>query len=144
MLVITYTERHRLCLRVHYCDAIMSELSSHIAGVSFRHRSKKTSKLYVTGHCEGNSPMTGEFPAQRANNAETVSIRWRHHGLCLTVDLPACQQHYARSDGRIFMTFSGLIGLATTTNLGHLMDNRFNPLEIKPFSYFFAWGFHGC
>ena len=31
---------------------------------------KKTSKLRVTGVCAGNSPMTGEFPAQRASNAE--------------------------------------------------------------------------
>ena len=45
----------------------------------FRHRSKKTSKLCVTGHCEGNSPVTGIFPAQRASNAENVSIRRRHH-----------------------------------------------------------------
>ena len=28
----------------------------------FRRRSKKTSKLCVTGLCEGNSPGTGEFP----------------------------------------------------------------------------------
>ena len=28
----------------------------------FRRRSKKTSKLRVTDLCEGNSPMTGEFP----------------------------------------------------------------------------------
>ena len=28
---------------------------------------------------EGNSPVTGEFPAQRASNAENVSIWWRHH-----------------------------------------------------------------
>ena len=40
----------------------------------FRRRSKKTSKLRVTGLCAGNSPMTGEFPAQRASNAENVSI----------------------------------------------------------------------
>ena len=36
----------------------------------FRRRSKKTSKLRVTGLCEGNSPVTCEFPAQRASNAE--------------------------------------------------------------------------
>ena len=51
-------------------------------------RSKKTSKLRVTGLCEGNSPGTGEFPAspgtgespaQMASNAENVSIWWRHH-----------------------------------------------------------------
>ena len=36
----------------------------------FRRRSKKTSKLCVTGLCIGNSPGTGEFPAQMASNAE--------------------------------------------------------------------------
>ena len=45
----------------------------------FRRRTKKTSKLHVTGLCAGNSPMTGEFPAQMARNAENVSIWWRHH-----------------------------------------------------------------
>ena len=35
-----------------------------------RRRSKKSSKLRVTGLCEENSPVTGEFPAQRATNAE--------------------------------------------------------------------------
>ena len=46
----------------------------------FRRRSKKASKLRVTGLWAGNSPGTGEFSAQRASNAEYVSIRWRHHG----------------------------------------------------------------
>ena len=45
----------------------------------FRRRSKKTSKLRVTDLCEGNSPVTGEFPAQRASNADNLSIWWRHH-----------------------------------------------------------------
>ena len=45
----------------------------------FRRRSKKTSKLRVTGLCAGNSPGTGELPAQKASNAENVSIWWRHH-----------------------------------------------------------------
>ena len=48
-----------------------------------RRRSKKTSKLRVTGLCARNSPGTGEFPAQMASNAENVSIWWRHHGLSL-------------------------------------------------------------
>ena len=48
----------------------------------FRCRSNKTSKLRVTGLCEGNSPVTGEFPAQMASNAENVSIWWRHHVMC--------------------------------------------------------------
>ena len=45
----------------------------------FRRRSKKTSKLRVTGLCAENWPVTGEFPAKRASYAETVSIWWRHH-----------------------------------------------------------------
>ena len=44
----------------------------------FRCRSKKASKLHVTGLCEGNPPMTGGFPSQRASNMENVSI-WLHH-----------------------------------------------------------------
>ena len=37
----------------------------------FRCRSKRTSKLRVTGLCAGNSPVTaGAFPAQRASNVE--------------------------------------------------------------------------
>ena len=45
----------------------------------FRRRSKKTSKLCATGLCVGNSPVTGEFPAQMASNTENISIWWRHH-----------------------------------------------------------------
>ena len=49
-------------------------------------RSKETSNLRATGLCEGNSPVTGEFPAQRASNAENVFIWWRHHvSTCLKV-----------------------------------------------------------
>ena len=45
----------------------------------FRRRSKKSSKLRVTGLCVGNSPGTGEFPAQMTSYAENVFIWWRHH-----------------------------------------------------------------
>ena len=48
----------------------------------FRRRSKKTSKLRDTGLCEGNPPVTGGFPSQRASNAVNVSIWWGHHGIC--------------------------------------------------------------
>ena len=40
----------------------------------FRRRLKKTSKLRVTGLCAGKSPVTGEFSARSASNAENVSI----------------------------------------------------------------------
>ena len=42
------------------------------------------SKLRVTGLCVGKSPGTGKFSAQMANNAENVSIWWRHHGPTLS------------------------------------------------------------
>ena len=42
-------------------------------------RPKKTLKLRFTGLCGGNSQVTGEIPAQKASNAENVSIWWRHH-----------------------------------------------------------------
>ena len=45
----------------------------------FGRRSKKTSKLRVTGLCAGNSPVPGEFLAQMASNAENVFSWWRHH-----------------------------------------------------------------
>ena len=60
----------------------MGAMASQITGVTIvysRRRSKKTSKLRVTGLCEGNSPVTCEFPTQMASNAENVSIFWRHH-----------------------------------------------------------------
>ena len=40
---------------------------------------KERSKLRVTGLCEGNPPVTGGFPSQRASKAKNVSIGWRHH-----------------------------------------------------------------
>ena len=36
----------------------------------FRRRSKKAQKLRVTGLCAGNSPVTDEFPSQRASSSE--------------------------------------------------------------------------
>ena len=47
----------------------------------FRRRSKEISQLRVTGLCTGNMPVTGDFPAQRANNAKNVSIWCRHHDM---------------------------------------------------------------
>ena len=45
----------------------------------FRRRSKKTSKLRVTGLCAGYSLIAGELSVQISSNVENVSIWWRHH-----------------------------------------------------------------
>ena len=66
----------------HYCDVMMSTTASQITSLTivycllirlFKLRSKKTSTLNVTGLCAVNSPVTGEFPAQRVTNAEKAS-----------------------------------------------------------------------
>ena len=88
----TWDQPHRNRSRyesVHYSGVIMSVMASQTTGVCcllncfFRRRSEKTSKLHVTGLCEGNSPVTGQFPTQRASNAENASIWWRHHVKCV-------------------------------------------------------------
>ena len=81
----------------HHCGCLISPLqwrhngrdsvSNHqphdcLLNRLFRRRSKKTSKLRVTGLCAGNSRGIGEFPVQMASNAEKVFIWWRHHGWC--------------------------------------------------------------
>ena len=75
-------------LWTHYKDVIMGEMASQITSLTivyrlFRRRSKKTSKLRVTGLCEGNSPVTGEFPAQMASNMNNVPIWWHYHVIIL-------------------------------------------------------------
>ena len=73
----------------HYCDILCHNgrdgVSNHqphdcLLNPLFRRRSNKTSKSALLTLCEGNSPVTGEFPTQRASNTENVSIWWRHHG----------------------------------------------------------------
>ena len=68
-----------ICISSHWRHNERHGVSNHqphkcFLNLLFRRRSKKTSKLRVTGLCAGNSPVTGEFPAQMASNAENVSI----------------------------------------------------------------------
>ena len=79
------TGKEPTCASLHQSGVIMSAMAFYFTGVSFVSSNvcsgiKETSKLRITGHCEGNSPVTSEFPAQRASNEESVSIWWRHHG----------------------------------------------------------------
>ena len=90
-------KRHKTLLWRHNGRDGVSNHQPHdcLLNRSFRRWSKKTSKLRVTDLCAGNSPVTGEFPAQMASNAtdawalsvgciisgNNVSIWWRHHGL---------------------------------------------------------------
>ena len=70
--------KHTLDWRHNGRDSV-SKYQPHDCLLNRLVRSKKTSKLRVTGLCAGKSPVTGEFPAQMASDAENVSIWWRHH-----------------------------------------------------------------
>ena len=66
---------------LHASDVIMNTMASQITSLTIVYSTvysgadqRNSSKLRVTGLCEGNSPATGECPAQRASNAENVSI----------------------------------------------------------------------
>ena len=79
------TQRQSVVHSLRWCHNELDGISDHqphdcLLNLLFRRRSKKTSKLCVTGFCVGNSPWTGELPAQKASNAENISIWWRHHG----------------------------------------------------------------
>ena len=78
---------------VYYSDIIMGTMAPQITSLTivystilFGRRSKETSKLRVAGLCAGNSPVTGEFPAQMASNAENVSIWWHHHVIRILIN----------------------------------------------------------
>ena len=63
---------------LQWCHNVCDGISIHwrhdcLLNHLLRHRSKKTSKLHVTGLCEGNPPVTGASPSQRASNVENVS-----------------------------------------------------------------------
>ena len=66
--------------RHNVCDGVSSHRRlDRVINRLFRRRAKKTSKLRVTGLSEEDSPVTSEFPAQRASNAKNISSWWRHH-----------------------------------------------------------------
>ena len=79
-IVITPTSPYSLHWRHNGHDSVSNHQPHDcLLNRVFRRRSKKISKLCVNGLCAGNSPETGEFPAQMVSNAEYVSIWSRHH-----------------------------------------------------------------
>ena len=76
MLVVWHIFRRNTCRSqlswqvyniLNYNDVIMGPMASHITIV------------YSVGLSAGNSPGTGEFPAQMVSDSEDVSIWWHHH-----------------------------------------------------------------
>ena len=78
----------------HYNDVIMGTMASQTTSFTIvystvysgtdqrKHQSFASLAICARnspGLCKGNSPVTGEFPAQRASYAENVSLWWHHH-----------------------------------------------------------------
>ena len=77
-------------IETHYNDVIMGAMASQITSLNIIYAtvySGPDQRIYQSSAslaiCARNSPVTGEFPAQMASNAENVSIWWRHHELFL-------------------------------------------------------------
>ena len=85
-----HNERHGVSNQRHI-DCLLNRL--------FMRTHNKTSIPRVTGICEGNPPMIGGFPPQRASVAENVFIWWRHHDdISVSVlTSPLQTEHYAVS-----------------------------------------------
>ena len=97
---------------------------------------KELSKPALLALCEGSLPMTCEFPAQRASNAEEASIWWwlrhyRHIGcrylrLCMSYCEWICDPP---ESGKIMMTSSnGNIFRVTGPLCGKFTGHRWIPL----------------
>ena len=79
---VSYDSLYLFPLQWHHNERVSNHQPHHcLPNRLFRRRSKKTPKHRVTGPCARNSPVTGEFPAEMASNAENVSIWWRHHAI---------------------------------------------------------------
>ena len=72
---------------LHYIDVIMTTVASRITSLAvvysiiYQTQMKKNIKALRHWSLCGEFTGTGEFPAQRASNAENVSIWWSHHAL---------------------------------------------------------------
>ena len=100
---------------IHYSDVIMGTMTSQtitcltIFTQPFPQVQKKTSRLRVTGLCEGNSPVTGEFPTQRVSNAENDTILWRHHDKVNTMAGYALEPCTAGASSSISLTVYNML-----------------------------------
>ena len=101
--------------------------------------------------CAGNSPVTGEFLAQRASNAETSFIWWRHHDRSQPIypaqpvanhsdpskviyftECKARVFHYYRGNYHVFIErFSPFNILIPEQNGRHFEDDIFNWILFK-------------
>ena len=102
----------------------------------YRRKSKKTSKLRVTGLYAGNSPVTGEFPTQRASNAKR----------CFHLMTPSCKHHpgvyHVNHTHQAKITHTRVVFTDTQYNKENNLHNTAMNLWINLNSYILAYSIH--
>ena len=86
-----------------YNDVIMSTMASQITSLTTvyltvysRADQRKHQSSASLAFVRGIHRWSGEFPAQRASNAENVSIRWRHHAILYRITKEIYNVRYVR------------------------------------------------
>ena len=113
----------------HYSDVTMGAVASQITSLTIvystvysdadqRKYQSPASQAFVSG----NSPGTGEFPAQMASNVENISVWWRRHGTYL-VENGRFSQFLISHIRKIAIPYS-------TSNLVHGMNNSFAKMSL--------------
>ena len=102
----------------------------------FRRRSKKTSKLRVTGPCEWKPPVTSGFPSQRASDAKNVSIWLHHHAICYILPLhnetwDVCRKFDVSVVVAFAVNYSLVVGHGREFMYGFLTSVSWNELLLK-------------
>ena len=135
-----------LCGNITVTSNVRDSVSNHqpldcLLNRLFRGRSKKISKLRVTGLCAGSSPGTGEFPAQMASNAENVSIWWRHHDLEMHLSQIWKKNNEAIPYRKIYLNISFWKGHHFVSPSKHCSRNM---TAISNFTWSYKWNWKCC
>ena len=118
----------------------MSVMESQITGISIVYSIVCSGVDQRNTKAPCHSPLwgelTGDFPAQRANNAENVSVWWRHQG-----NMFHCTWYYLiKMQSYVSIAMSVInfkVGIMTTRRLQWLYSGIYWPTKISQ-----QWSFH--
>ena len=89
--------------------------------------------------CDGNPPLTGGFPSQRASDAENISMAWRDHGLEALIsygeDTPVSGNMIV-NDSPEFITYTHMSIVAIIFNIDHYRNMFDRSIVSKLFSVY--------
>ena len=97
-----------LTVASHECHGVSYQQYLHCLLTLFRLATKKYHGSISVAFRKGNPPVTSRLAAQRASNAEIISMLWRQHNCNMTFGwhLPGATQWSHKCMGRICTNFS--------------------------------------